>query len=94
MIVDVSEGMDVNKTTAPKECDICHYWYFLDIGFKFQPDGCNESHDVLMMSMNLSNIAILNINGADCPCNISGISNSEAVILLQNIDLTEKSRTL
>ena len=19
---------DVNKTTASKECDICHYWYF------------------------------------------------------------------
>ena len=26
--VDVSEGIDVNKTRASKECDICHYWYF------------------------------------------------------------------
>ena len=23
---DVSEGIDVNKTNASKECDICHYW--------------------------------------------------------------------
>ena len=22
---DVSEGIDVNKTSASKECDICHY---------------------------------------------------------------------
>ena len=26
--IDVSEGIDVNKTSASKECDICHYWFF------------------------------------------------------------------
>ena len=25
---DVSEGIDVNKTSASKECIICLYWYF------------------------------------------------------------------
>ena len=25
---DISEGIDVNKTSASKECDDCHYWYF------------------------------------------------------------------
>ena len=30
--IDISEGIDVNKTSASKECDICHYWYFKDIG--------------------------------------------------------------
>ena len=28
--IDVSEGIDVNKTSKPKEYDICHYWHFLD----------------------------------------------------------------
>ena len=36
--IDVSEGVDVNKTSASKECDICHYWYFLNYSFKFQPN--------------------------------------------------------
>ena len=31
---DISEGSDVNKTRASKECDICCYWYFKDICFK------------------------------------------------------------
>ena len=31
--IDVSEGIDVKKTSEPKECDICLYWYFLDIYF-------------------------------------------------------------
>ena len=26
--IDASEGIDVNKTNASKECDICDYWYF------------------------------------------------------------------
>ena len=34
--IDISEGIDVNKTNASKECDICHYWYFEDIGFKYE----------------------------------------------------------
>ena len=34
--IDVSEGIDVKKTNASKECDICHYWYFLNKSFKFQ----------------------------------------------------------
>ena len=33
---DVSERIDVTKTNESKECDICHYWYFLDKGFKLQ----------------------------------------------------------
>ena len=77
-----------------KECDVCHYWYFLDKGFKFHSDVSNGCHGVLMTSMNLSDIAILNINGADYCCIISGISKSETINLMRNIDLTEKRGTL
>ena len=34
--IEVSEGIDVNKTIASKECDICHYCYFLNYSFKFK----------------------------------------------------------
>ena len=66
------------KSTS-KECDICHYCCFLDKGFKFQPDVYSGCHDVLMMPMNLSDIAILNIKGADCRCIISGFSKIEEI---------------
>ena len=46
-------------------------------------------HAVLIMSMKLSDIALL-----DNRCIISGISKSEAINLMQDIDLTEKSETL
>ena len=46
-----------------------------------------------MISMNLSDIATLNIKWSDYPCIISLISENEAIDLMQNADLTEKSRT-
>ena len=88
--IDVSKEIDVNKTTESKECDICHNWYFLNKGLKFQPDICNGSHDLLMISMSLSDNALLNIKGAENRCIISGINKSEATNSMPNIDLTKK----
>ena len=72
--IDVSEGIDINKRGASKDRHICHYGYFLDKGFTFQPIYCKGCNDVLMMSMNLNNISILNINGIDYHCIITEIS--------------------
>ena len=51
--IDISERIDIIKTKASKECNICHYWYFLDKEFKFQPNVCNGCH-VLMLSITLA----------------------------------------
>ena len=74
--IDVSEGIQVKKTSGSKERDVCHYCYFSNKGFKFQPNVCNSCHDLLMMSVNLSDIAILNIKGSDYWCIISEISTN------------------
>ena len=50
--IDFSEGIDVNKTSASKECDVSSYWYSLTYSFKFEPNACNRCHDLLMMSVN------------------------------------------
>ena len=80
--IDVSEVIDINKTNALKECDICHYSYFLNYSFKFQRNICNRCHDLLMMSIDLSDITILNIKGSDYLCIISSISKNEALNLM------------
>ena len=56
---DVYDGIDVNRASKSKECAVCHFWYFLDKRFRFQPDVCNGCHDVLMMSSDKSTLAIL-----------------------------------
>ena len=92
--IDVSEGIDANKISVSKECDICHYWYFLNFSFKFQPNVCNRCHDLLMMSINLRYIAILNIKGSKYSCICSLISKNETINLMQNADLNLKRGTL
>ena len=69
---------------ANQECDISHYWYFLNKGFTFQPYVCNRCHN-LLMSMNLSNIAVLKFKNTDYCGIITGISKSKAIKLLQNM---------
>ena len=88
------DRIDVNKTNASKEWDVCHYWYSLNYSFKFQSNACNRCHDLLMINVNLSDIAMLNIKGCDYHCIIHLIGKNEAINLLQNADLTEKSGTL
>ena len=78
------------KQVHQKSVTFCHYWYFLNFSFKFQPNVCNRCHGLLMMSVNLSNTAILNVKGSDYHCIISLISKNEAINLMQNADLTEK----
>ena len=29
--INVSEGIDINKTSASKECMLCHNWHFKDV---------------------------------------------------------------
>ena len=62
--IDISEGIDVNKTSAPKEYEHCHYWFFKDVGFKFEEHVCNRCHDLLKMAYSLKNIAVLSAKGA------------------------------
>ena len=63
--IDISEAIDFDKSDKSKECIICHYWYFKDIGFKYQPYVCNRCHDLLMVAYNLKNFMILNIRCGD-----------------------------
>ena len=40
--IHISVRIDVNKSNdKSKKCDICHYLYFLDKNFSYQPHLCN-----------------------------------------------------
>ena len=40
------------KTSVSEECMVFHYWYFKDVGFRFEPHVCTKCHDVLMTALN------------------------------------------
>ena len=88
--IDISEEIDVKKSSLSKYCELCHYWYFKDVGFRFEPHVCNKCHDVLMTAHELKNIAVLSVGGADFRCIFCGISREEAVNRLNNSVLENK----
>ena len=77
--INVLERIDVNKTSASKEYELCHYWFFKDAGFKVEEHVCNRCHDLLTMAYSLKNVAILSAKGATFRCLLMGISKNEAL---------------
>ena len=59
--VDISEGNDLAKSNNNKECMICHYFFFNHGRFKFQDSLCNGCHDLTMLTIDISNIAITTV---------------------------------
>ena len=88
--INVSEGIDVNKTSLSKECMLCYYWYFKDVGFKFDEHICKGCHDLLTMAYGLENIAILSAKGGTFRCILWGIGRNEGLRMLNNSVLEDK----
>ena len=84
--IDISKGIDLTKSNNSKECMICHYWFF-NHGVKFQDSVCDGCHDLIILSVNISNIAIITVKNIDYRCIIHNISKSEAINLLKNLFL-------
>ena len=82
--IGFSEGIDINKSSKSKECMLYHYWYFKDIGFNFEPRVCNGCPDMLMMTYQLKNIAILNVKRVDYRCVLWEVTKNDAINMLGN----------
>ena len=62
----------------------CHFWFFKDVGFKFEEHVCNGCHDLLTMVYSLKNIAILTAKGATFRCFMMSVSKNEGLKRLNN----------
>ena len=91
---DISEGIDINKTNASKECDICHYSYFKDIGFKYELNLCNSCHGLKQKAMNFNDVAIISIKGSDYRIHFWYMSKDNAINIMNNSNLDEKMGVL
>ena len=91
---DISEGIDVNKTSASKEWDICHYWYFKDIGFQYEQYLCNGCHDLMRKAMSFNNVAIVYVKGNDYRIHFWYMSKDDAINMMNSSNLVDKRGAL
>ena len=80
--IDVSERIDPTKSNRSKECMICHFLFF-NHEFRFRDSVCNGCHDLTILCLNLSNIAIITVKDVDDHCIIHN-SKSETNSLLKH----------
>ena len=92
--IDISEGVDVNKTSLSKESDICHYWYFKNIGFKYQIYLCNGCHDLMQKAMSFNNVAAVYIKGSAYRINFWYMCKNDAINIMNGSNLVDKSGVL
>ena len=92
--IHISGGIDINKTNASKECDVSHYWYFKDIGFNYEPYFCNNCHDLMQKAMNFNDVAIVCVKGSDYRIHFWCMSKDNAINIMKNSNLNEKSGLL
>ena len=85
----------MNKTNASKECKICHYWYFLGKNFNYEPYLCNGCHDLMQRAMDFIDVAIVSvIKGNDYKIRFWYMSKDDAINIMRNSNLNEKTRSL
>ena len=91
---DISEGIDVNKTNLSKECDICHYWYFKDIGFKYEKYLCNGCCDLMQKAMSFNNVTIVYVKGSPYRIHFWYMSKDDEINTMNGSNLVDKSDVL
>ena len=92
--IDISEGIDTNKTSVSKECNICHYWYFLDKNFNNGPYFCNGCHDLMQKAMSFKHAAIVSIKGNDYRIHFWYMSKNDAIVLMASSNFKYKNGIL
>ena len=93
--IDISEGIDINKSSnTSKEYGICHYWYFLDINFSYQPYLCNGCNDLMQKAMSFNDLAIVSIKGSNYRIYFWYMSKTDVVSIIHNSNLIDKKGTL
>ena len=92
--IDISEGIDIDKINASKECDICHYWYFLDRNFNYEPYLCNACRDLMQQAMNFNDAALVSIKGNDYRIHFWYMNKDDAKSIMNNSSLNEKTGSI
>ena len=92
--IDISEGSDMGKTNKSRECDIYHYWYFLDKNFNYEKYLCNGCHDLTQKPINFNDAAIVSIKGNDYRIHFWYMSKSDAIVLMTSSSLKDRNSIL
>ena len=92
--IEIAEGTDLNKSNKSKERDLCHYWYFLDKKSNYEPYLCSGCYNLMQEAINFNDVAIVSIKGIDYRIHFWYMSKDDAISIMNNSSLNEKTGLL
>ena len=92
--IDILEEIDVKKTNALKECDICHYRHVKNIGFKYESHLCTVCHNLIQKAMSFNDVAIIYVKGSAYRIHFWYMSKDDAISIMNNSNLVVKKDIL
>ena len=78
--IDISEGIGIKY----------HYWYFQDIGFKYEPYLWNGCHGLMQKAVSFNDIAIVYVKENVDRIHFWYMSKDDAISITNNASLINK----
>ena len=88
--IDITEGIDVDKTNKSRECIFCHCWYYLKENFRYGPFTCDGCYNIVQKSADFKNIAIVRVKKSPYKIYCNDISKHKTQKLMNKFDLIGK----
>ena len=89
--IDITEGIDLNKTNKSRECMFCHYWYHLNKNFTYGPLTCDGCYNIVQTSTDFKNIAIIHLKNNAYRVYFKDISTHKAKKLMNKFNLVAQT---
>ena len=75
-------------------CELCHYWYFKDVGFKYEPYLWNGCDDLMQKAVSFNNVAIAYVKGNSYRSHFLYMSKDDAFNIMNGSNLSDKRGVL
>ena len=88
--IDVTDGIDLDKTNKSRKCMFCHYWYYLK-NFSYGPFTCDGCYNIVEKSIDFKNIAMVYVKNNAYRIYFKDISKHKAKKSMSKFDLIGKT---
>ena len=88
--IDITEGIDLNKTNKSKECMFCHYWYYLNKNFTYGPFTCDGCYNIVQKSIDFKDTAIIYVKKTACRVYFKDIIKHKVKKIMNKFNLVGK----
>ena len=87
--IDITEGIDLNKTNKSRECMFCHYWHYLNKNFSYGSFTCDGYNSIVQKILKI--LLLFTLKKTAYRVYFKDISKNKAKKLMNKFNLVGKT---